>query len=270
MLRHLLLIALLGWMPLAALAGELEELLWKAARQGDAATVQALLAKGVDVNTKFRYGATALSYACDRGHVEVVKVLLEHGADVNVKDTFYNATPLSWAAFKGHIEVIRLLLSKGAEGRDDAVVDAARQGKLELARVVLDAGGLKPETLPSALAAALRFDRKELVTALEQAGAKLPEHAVALDAAALARFAGAYRAETGTHFTAAIRDGRLYGGPDGQPPFLLVAVDAVTFRLVEVPAVSVTFRLEGEKSAGVVVKQGANETLFQRVEEKKP
>ena len=67
------------------------------ARKGDAAAVRRLLDAGVDPNTRFRYDATALSYACDRGHVEVVRLLLERGAEVNVKDTFYGATPLSWA-----------------------------------------------------------------------------------------------------------------------------------------------------------------------------
>src|SRR5438128_11965871 len=68
-----------------------------AARKGDAAAVKALLDEGVDVNTKFRYNATALFYACDHGHLEVVKVLLDHGADLNVKDTFYSFTPLMLA-----------------------------------------------------------------------------------------------------------------------------------------------------------------------------
>jgi ankyrin repeat protein len=68
-----------------------------AARRSDTAKVKELLAKGVSANTKFRYGATALAFACDRGHVEIVKLLLEHGAEVNVRDTFYNATPIQWA-----------------------------------------------------------------------------------------------------------------------------------------------------------------------------
>src|SRR4029453_17979521 len=68
-----------------------------AARKGDAAAVKKLLDEGVDVNTKFRYNATALFYACDHGHVEVVKVLLDRGAAMDLKDTFYGFTPLMLA-----------------------------------------------------------------------------------------------------------------------------------------------------------------------------
>src|SRR6476659_7879160 len=73
------------------------EQLQDAARKGDAATVKKLLDEGVDVNTKFRYNATALFYACDHGHVDVVKVLLDKGADLTLKDTFYGFTPLMLA-----------------------------------------------------------------------------------------------------------------------------------------------------------------------------
>src|SRR5436190_5572345 len=106
------------------------EALAEAARKGDAAAVKKLLDDGVDVNTKFRYGATALSYACDRGHVDVVKLLLDRGADVNVKDTFYGATPLSWAVRPAmgrkpqHPEIVRLLLRHGAQGKEAALMGA--------------------------------------------------------------------------------------------------------------------------------------------------
>src|SRR4051812_34252850 len=70
------------------------EQLQDAARKGDAAAVKTLLDEGVDVNTKYRYGATALLYACDAGHIDVVKVLLDKGADLTIKDTFYGFTPL--------------------------------------------------------------------------------------------------------------------------------------------------------------------------------
>ena len=95
------------------------EQLQDAARKGDAATVKKLLDEGVDVNTKFRYNATALFYACDHGHLEVVKVLLDHGADMGVKDTFYGFTPLALATGPAqkkkpeHTEIAKLLIAEG-------------------------------------------------------------------------------------------------------------------------------------------------------------
>ena len=67
----------------------INEELWEAARAGDAARVTRALEKGADVNAKARYGATALTFAADRGHIEIVKLLLDRGADINAQDTFY-------------------------------------------------------------------------------------------------------------------------------------------------------------------------------------
>src|SRR6476620_2205427 len=88
----------------------LNDQLYEAVRKGDAAAVTAALDKGADVNAKFRYGTTALFKAAERGNAEVAKVLLDHGADVDVKDTFYKATAMSWALQNDHYDVVRLLL----------------------------------------------------------------------------------------------------------------------------------------------------------------
>jgi len=133
--------------------GDKADALAAAARKGDAALVKQLLDEGVDVNTKYRYGATALSYACDRGHVDVVKLLLDRGADVNVKDTFYGATPLTWAVSPAmgrkpqHVDVVRLLLAKGgipAEALTDALEAATHANQDEMV-ALLKAAGAKPK-----------------------------------------------------------------------------------------------------------------------------
>jgi hypothetical protein len=53
-------------------------------------------------------------YAARKGHTEVVKLLLEHGADVRIRDN-KGWRALRWAKEKGHIEIVRLLEKKEAE-----------------------------------------------------------------------------------------------------------------------------------------------------------
>jgi ankyrin repeat protein len=69
-----------GW---AAAVSPPPEDLFNAAISGDATTVQALLARGADVNARANNGATALMLASQNGHNEVVQDLLAKGADVN-------------------------------------------------------------------------------------------------------------------------------------------------------------------------------------------
>jgi hypothetical protein len=152
--------------------------------------VKELLDAGVDVNTKFRYDRMALSFAADRGHVEVVKLLVERGADLNAKDTFYNATALTWAVNPAmgrtpqHADVVKLLLQRGAQGKDQALMGAL--GDAATVKAILEVGGLSAGTLSDALEAATRRKNQEMVTLLEQAGAK-PRPEFKMDAAQLAR-----------------------------------------------------------------------------------
>src|SRR5262245_45521736 len=111
---------------------ELNDQMFEAVRQGDAAKVTALLDQGADVNAKFRYGMTALFKAAERGNASVVKVLLDRGVDVNVKDTFYGATAMTWALDNKNIEVVRMLLEKVPGSVDDVLTTGASEGNLDL------------------------------------------------------------------------------------------------------------------------------------------
>src|SRR5687767_12132789 len=118
----LLLLTLLFAQTPAPSKQEMNDQLFEAVRKGDAAAVTAALDRGADVNAKFRYGATALFKAAERGNADVVKVLIDRGADVKVKDTFYQATAMTWALDGNHVNVVRMLLQKDGEVVDDVLM----------------------------------------------------------------------------------------------------------------------------------------------------
>jgi hypothetical protein len=86
-----------------------------AAEKGHEAVAKLLLEKAVDVNSKSKYGRTPLSWAAFNGHEAVVKLLLEKDAELETKDSNIDRTPLSWAAGNGYEAVVKLLLEKSAE-----------------------------------------------------------------------------------------------------------------------------------------------------------
>jgi hypothetical protein len=255
----------------APAASDKADALWEAARKGDAAVVKKLLDEGVDVNTKFRYGATALSYACDRGHVDVVRLLLDRGADVNVKDTFYGATPLTWATNPAtgrkpqHVEIVTLLLQRGAQGKDMALMGALQARDLAMAKVILDSGGIAPGLLSDALEAAKQRGQQDAVALLDQAGAK-PRVEFKMDAAKLARYAGTYSGPNGADVVLTVANGRITGGLAGQPPLTFVARDETTFGVSERPGLTVTFRLDQGKATMFTFGEGPGAQTFTRKE----
>ena len=87
-----------------------EELV-NAALIGDKVTVNQLLGKGIDVNYQNPDGDTALMIASWKGHMGVVKRLLEcKEITVNLKNTYDGNTALSMASQNGHLYVVNRLL----------------------------------------------------------------------------------------------------------------------------------------------------------------
>ncbi|KAM9341261.1 uncharacterized protein ankrd63 [Symphorus nematophorus] len=68
-----------------------------------------LLEKGADVNCQDEDGRTALSNACEMGHLDVVKLLVQFNADPDVSDAWGNSA-LMYAAFSGHSQVLEFLV----------------------------------------------------------------------------------------------------------------------------------------------------------------
>ncbi|KAJ6120562.1 hypothetical protein N7523_004842 [Penicillium sp. IBT 18751x] len=71
--------------------------------------------KGVEKYIWPSYRESPLSLASAGGHEIAVKLLIQHGADVNYKFEGETSTPLHMAALRGHNSVISLLLGHGAD-----------------------------------------------------------------------------------------------------------------------------------------------------------
>lgn len=120
------LITLLVLSSLFLLTGCTSTPLIKAAVDGDLNGVMKLVAQGDPVNvqdchTGFDYVCcTPITCAANKNHVDIVKYLHEHGADINTVDASGHFpgstrfTPLHYAAYRGNIELAYYLLSKGA------------------------------------------------------------------------------------------------------------------------------------------------------------
>jgi ankyrin repeat protein len=88
----------------------------KAARAGDLPAVTALLDADAElVNARDADRKTALHHAATAGNLDVVKLLVERGADVSVRDR-WNITPMGRAALHQHTPVAEYLA--GAPGAD--------------------------------------------------------------------------------------------------------------------------------------------------------
>jgi uncharacterized protein len=85
----------------------------EAVRQNDLAAVNALLARGADVNAPTRYGVTPLGLAALNSNTEIVRKLLDAGANANAA-TSGGDTALMTAARVGSVDAVTLLLSSGA------------------------------------------------------------------------------------------------------------------------------------------------------------
>ena len=143
---------------------------------GSAAMIEALLEAGVDPNAPLTpHGDTALMMAARTGKPDAIQVLLDSGADVNTPEAWGGTTALMWAISEHHPAAVEMLVEHGAEvnvtskvvavarrrgaegtapedfgpNREPAgysnggftpLFFAAREGELEAARLLVEAG----------------------------------------------------------------------------------------------------------------------------------
>lgn len=150
--------------------------LYLACVNGNAAMIGKLIGAGADPNSANPGGETALMTASRTGNRDAVRILLDHGAKVNEREGVRGQTALMWAVLENHTEAVKLLLEHGAgvnastkvtvpegetmiarpgqasgagvarqralpsaSGSMTALLFAAREGNLDMARILVDA-----------------------------------------------------------------------------------------------------------------------------------
>ncbi len=149
-----------------------------AAIDGDLGKLQRLLEGGTDPNCPLVHGS-ALAHAAGKGNIEVIKMLLDWGADI---EGGTGLSPLTCAAYKGHNEVVQLLIDHGADIEANvgqvgtALFQAAEEGHLSTVRLLLKLGAnvnAKTEKLATPLLIATAGTHLDVVVQLINAGADL-------------------------------------------------------------------------------------------------
>ncbi|HEY2843949.1 MAG TPA: ankyrin repeat domain-containing protein, partial [Bryobacteraceae bacterium] len=146
---------------------------------GSAAMIHKLLDAGANPNAAHSDGQTPLMIAARTGNPEAVRVLLDKGANINAKDAIAAQTALMFAVTENHPEAVRVLLDRGADvnartsivetppattgnlqgigraqnrekpvpqGAMTPLLYAARDGRIEIARMLLDSGASLNQT----------------------------------------------------------------------------------------------------------------------------
>lgn len=146
-----------------------EELL-NAVKQGDVTAFEELLRRHPELVTiADEYDKTGLHWAAEKDNLEVARLLLDAGADIEAK-TNWGDTPLKWAATLGSAKVADLLLGRGAQGFN--LIVAAALGKFDDVKTMI---GSEPDlsVVSTAMYGAARNGHTEVVKYLLDQGAAI-------------------------------------------------------------------------------------------------
>src|SRR5687767_11327812 len=130
-------------------SNSLDETLLNAALVNDFRGVTQAVERGANVNAKARYNMTALLYAARNANLEMVKFLIDRGADIAVEEVYYGRSAFRTAVAGGQIEMVRYLLEKAAPAGPEILPFVLQRKDFELLRSALSRAKI-PDSLLAA------------------------------------------------------------------------------------------------------------------------
>lgn len=235
----------------------------RAAEKGDAIEVAQRIAQGDDIYERKFLGeceVNALDLAIDGGYEDIVRLLLDAGAWPSDRDSLLDDTPLMRAARRGHVGIIRLLVERGADmdehefAGNRPLMLAALFGHREAVEALLELGAeLECEARDgyTALLHAIHGAHPEIIRLLVERGAQINRHDKH-------GFTYLMHPLTGPYFR------RLYtalrpGDPRPAHPAIVPRWDVETVRVLLSLGADVHLRGEGGNAGKTVLMQAALE-----------
>jgi ankyrin repeat protein len=120
----------------------LDRALLEAAEQGNEASIKTLLAEGADINATDRQGRTAAMIAVHTNRIAVFNLLIEMGANINIRDN-RSDNPLLYAGAEGMLPFVRAAVAAGADTTltnrfgGTALIPAADRGHVDIVKELL-------------------------------------------------------------------------------------------------------------------------------------
>lgn len=152
--------------------------LMTAVKNNDVAGVRDLIKQGINVNELDANNDAPLIIAAYKGYTDIVKLLLEAGADVTVVDPGMKATALHAAAYAGRAEAAQLLIEhhididkQGPYNGYTALHDAVWQNNIDTAKIIIEAGAdltIQSHSGETPLEFAKSRNHREIVALIEQ------------------------------------------------------------------------------------------------------
>lgn len=180
-MRNFLIVFFIFSFTIHAIESNEQEIL-EAVRDGDVASLKKLLKPKTKLDFVNSREMTPLMIASADNNLEIVKMLVEAGANINQKNKENGKTALMYAAALGYLEVCEYLLNqkqilinaKDKEGKT-ALMHAVANARIDVVKLLIDKKAnvnARTNTEESALNIAMKLGKTELVKLLKENGAK--------------------------------------------------------------------------------------------------
>jgi outer membrane protein assembly factor BamB len=236
-----------------------------AAQRGDLGAVTKMLQQGANVNAKNRYNSTPLILAALGGHGDVVKLLVDRGADLKARETFYQVDAAGAAMMNSHVDVIRYFVERGAADATGVLQTALQRRNVSLLNAALSSKNMPDRIVAAAHVWTTKYGNAEMAATAEaamKARGITSNLIMSLSPAALQAMTGTYVGPNALTFMVALNNDQLTLNQAGFVVSLF-PTSPTTFVATERPA-ELTFELKDGIAERLIVEIGPQKLLLTR------